>query len=188
MGFVDSTALSVLGHDRISGRAYELQSWAAPGLTVSQIVAKVKELSDKWHPQAIVIDPSAGGKHVGLELQSRYGLPCFDAEKADKAVKMRMLDSDIVNGKFTLLPDGAAPQMRSLMWDDQNKREAEGQKCDRADATLYAWWYLHTHVTVEAPRPAVSKDSPEWAEQEFKRALRDAGRAQRQEQAEAGWL
>jgi len=153
IGFRDSTAFVVLGIDGDKINELETVELIEPGFY--EIAEKIKALSVRYSNATVVMEPATGGRNLMADLQSRYGINVQVAEKAEKAIYLKLLASDIDKAAFrfcqkSILKD----QLLSVYWNPERRLEDPRCYVDRMDACLYAY---------RACLPYLVRDEPEKA-------------------------
>lgn len=166
LGYNDASAFSVIAyhdHDKI---AYVVESHKQSELDFTGVFREIKLLSVKYPFNKIKID---GANKQGVEeLKKRFSLPLESAEKTDKAIFLRLLRDDIIEGNVKIVEsrnNELITEWKQLQWDDE-KKEHEDPRCQNhlSDSTLYAWREAkHYLATKEEKKP--HKDTEEYIEQ-----------------------
>lgn len=142
------------------------------GLGIHEIAAITKELRAKWNVGHIVGD-SEDARAIH-DLNTKFGIPVVRAEKSGRKLdRIGFLDSCLRAGTF-FLGEHTLPlqeQLRSVGWNDERDDHHPNQPDHSLDATHYAL-ELAVQVSSPAPPPPPEKGSPEWIEEQRRRAVR----------------
>jgi len=182
LGFVDATAFTVLGFCEGSPDVYVVHAEKATELTTEDIARKIHQLNDRYEAVRIVADSGGLGKMIVEELNRRYELNVWPAEKSRKLDHIQLINSDFENGRL-LIEDSASTEalrdeLSMLEWNLEEKekgRYIERDDLDNhlTDALLYGWrecmHYLHRS---SAPEPLIgSSEYYEKVEQEMEQDI-----------------
>jgi len=106
---------------------------------------------------AIVIDDGnrSGGGMICDELAAVHEVPAQKADKANKANAIELVNSDLVDGRFKVLPGSHLErEMEVLQWDESGQKENPSQANDACDTATYARKEsLHTYGHELPPEP-----------------------------------
>lgn len=142
IGFNDETAMTVVGWKNNNPKAYVLRSIGKSGQSVSDIAYMLKTLKEEFKPVKIVVDPAGASKTLMEEFSRKYRIHTESASKTDKAHYIEIMNDALINEELVLVDMETTElqnEMRKLVWNEDRTREREGIKCDRLDATLYAY-------------------------------------------------
>jgi hypothetical protein len=157
IGFNDETAMTVVGWKYNNPKAYVLTSVGKSGMSVSDIAHMLIQLKDKYRPSTIVMDPAGASKTLMEEFSRKYRIFIESAKKQDKAHYVEILNDALLNKELLFVNSETTQlqyEMRKLVWNEERTREREGIKCDRVDATLYAYRAaLHYLEKIEVVKP-----------------------------------
>ena len=177
LGFDDPTAFSVTAWSDDLPTAYLVDEHKASGLSVSSVVAKIKELRDIYKPIRIVADTGGLGKMIVDECNSRHQLAILPAQKTAKNDFIELLNDDLRTGKFKALRDSNFASQAKVLQRDAERPEKEDERFenDACDSTLYAWREMRHYRYVEPvdrPPPGTTQHSTLSALAERQRRLK----------------
>lgn len=159
-GYIDDTALVVVGYNKTDPTLYVLETYKSPRMLTDAIAAEVRRLDSKYPLRRLVGDSGGYGKGPIEELKARYGLRIYPAEKTDKARAFTTVNNDLRTGRIKI-PAGSAlgEEWQNLLLTDKGE---EDPSCPNhlADAFLYA--FRHAKHYRGSP-PEVVKVDPEAA-------------------------
>ena len=180
LGWHDATAFTVTGWRAHDPTLYVLRSWKKPEMTLTDVAAHIKELRKLYPTAQLVVDAAA--KQSVMELAQRIGEPLHPTEKAGKEDQIRMMNSDLIEGKVRLVAgqcDDLVGEWQSLVWDERAVGRVEDQRCrnDAADSALYAWRYARPYVeSGAAPKKQTEEERiAEWVNREAERVADPEG-------------
>ena len=175
LGFHDETAFAVLRYHSEIRKVFLVETWAASGMTISQIAEKYEQLRKKYTGAGcafsrVVVDTGGLGRQIVEELRKRHGIPAEAAEKTSKADFIELCNDDFKAGRFLISERETvlADQLSILQWDaDEFPRRIEDDRYanHRTDAMLYAWRECHHYISKE-PEPRPAAFSQEWYNQQ----------------------
>lgn len=166
LGYVDDTAFSVVAFDRDQLAAFVVFEHKEPGLDVTAIANKIKDIHRVYPILQTVVDQGALGKTIAAEMAARHNLPLEKAEKQNKFDYIELINADLRAGRLKMKRDGElAAEMTFLQYDPDSdrKKEQEGMANHLCDATLYAWRESRHYLSV------AKKDLPEVGSDEYYR-------------------
>ena len=143
VGYHDADAIAVLGYSLSTNKVYLVEEHIKRRQGITPLVAKIKELQDKYAPVRIVMDTGGLGKKIEEELRQRHHLPIHAAEKTRKFEFIELLNDDLRTSRFQAF-SGSVYEQDSyiLQWnkDDPYKlRVSDKFHTDIGDAVLYGW-------------------------------------------------
>jgi terminase large subunit-like protein len=149
IGFNDETAVTVIGWKYNNPKAFILRSIGFNASTVndvdgvlSRLAKTLIQVKEVYKPSTIVVDYAGGSKVIMDHLSRKYHVHVENAEKTNKAHYIELMNDALLNDELVLVDDETTElqaEMKKLVWNDDHTREKEGVKCDRVDATLYAY-------------------------------------------------
>lgn len=182
LGFVDATAFVVLGFSDESPEVYVVHAEKTSGLTTEDIARRIHQLNDRFEAVRIVADSGGLGKMIVEELNKRYELAVWPAEKTRKLDHIQLINSDFQNGHLIIEETPSTEPLRDeltlLEWNLAEKErgrfiERDDLENHCTDAMLYGWrecmHYLH-----RTPKTEPKVNSPEFfakIEKEMERDL-----------------
>lgn len=168
LGYNDASAFSVIAYHDYDKVAYVVESSKMSELDFTGVFHEIKKYTVKYAFNKIIID---GANKQGVEeLRKRFELPLQIAEKTDKAIFLRILRDDIIEGKVKVVEsrnNELLTEWKQLQWKDAHK-EHEDPRCQNhiSDATLYAWREARHYLATAEP-VKLSRDSQEYMDQEM---------------------
>lgn len=164
LGYDDADAIAVLAFSSSSPAAYVVEEWTGDKQTITDLAARLRDVRDRYHPQAIVIDTGGLGKKIAAEITQRTGLALIPAEKERKAEHIELVNDGLRSGRLFARADGPfARDAMLLEWDRSNpERPVVSDKfhSDIADCVLYAYRWSR-HWQHQAPVAGPRAGSPE---------------------------
>ena len=150
LGYNDATAFVVCAYSDYDPNLYVIETYKESGMIVSAVADKIKELSNKYEFQTMIVDNAS--KQVVEELKQRYYLPLIAAEKRDKRDFIELLNSDLITGNIKLLAEAEdlIVEWKALVWDERQLlkgKHVEHPACPNhlSDAFLYAWRHVYNY-------------------------------------------
>ena len=159
-GFNDETAFSIIGWERNNPKSYVLECFGFTGADVAKLSAEavaqgkdpigmvtyigntLKRLKETYKPVKIVGDPAGASKIMVSEFLSKHKIVMDPAQKTDKKHYIEIFNDALVNTDLVINPlntEELQKEMKKVVWNEDHTRELEGMKCDRLDATIYAY-------------------------------------------------
>jgi len=194
LGFVDATAFVVLGFSEDSPDVYVVHSDKVSELTTEDIARKIHALVQRFEPVRIVADSGGLGKMIVEELNRRYELSVWPAEKSKKLDHIQLINSDFTNGRIliedTVSTEPLRDELSLLEWNLAEKEKGRYIERDDlenhcTDAMLYGWrecmHYLH-----RTEKPVPIHGSPEFFEK-FEKELEEECLRNVEEEDEPEW-
>ena len=170
LGFVDASAFVILGFSEDSPDVYVVHSEKTSGLTTEDIARKIHILVDRFDPVRVVADSGGLGKMIVEELNKRYELNVWPAEKSKKLDHITLINSDFQTGRLLIEESPSTEPLRDeltlLEWNLAEKEKGRFIERDDlenhcSDAMLYGWrecmHYLHRESN-----PVPESGSPEY--------------------------
>tara|TARA_Y100000310_G_scaffold340739_2_gene437562 strand:- start:606 stop:1118 length:513 start_codon:yes stop_codon:yes gene_type:complete len=130
---------------------------------VAEIAEKIKRLEERYRFVRSVVDTGGLGKMITEEMNKRFELNLFPAEKARKLDHITLMNSDFERGRIQVVKgprtEVYVDELDLLEWDQgqmEKGRYKEAENCENhcCDAALYAWrealHYLHRE---QVPKP-----------------------------------
>ena len=177
LGFVDSTAFTIIAWSEEVAETFVVETQKYTQLTSDEIGRKIQYLDAEYDFSRIVADTGGLGKMIVEEMSKRYSMNILPAQKRQKHDHIELLNSDLKKGKLLILDTEEnrelVDELELLEWDlteMQKGRYIERADCENhaSDAMLYAWReslsYMHTP---ESYRP--KEGSEEWFREEEER-------------------
>ncbi len=162
-GYVDEAAFIVVGWREHDPTLYVVHEDSEQELLVDDYVSRIRQLIKTYAPVAIIADAGALGKTLVKTLVENHGLPIEAADKRDKAMAIRQVNSDLAKHAVKLRRDGLYDQMSTLRWHPEKIgiMEQPGMPNDRCDAMLYAYRKAYHYIQKPLP-PKVAHGSAEY--------------------------
>jgi hypothetical protein len=154
IGFLDSTALSVVAVAKYEPLAIFVDEFTKPEMRISEIVETIEQYAKKWDAVSIVVDSGGMGHHTFVELQNREGLPAVDrAQKYGKKLNIELLNNELYAGRIKVLPS-CTQTIRAWKIVLKNEKGVEDDNVDYGsqgvldilDASLYASMECHPAI------------------------------------------
>jgi hypothetical protein len=170
LGFVDASAFVVLGFSEDSPDVIVVHAEKASGYTSEDIARRIQRLIDRFDPVRVVADSGGLGKMIVEELNKRYELNVWPAEKTKKLDHITLINSDFETGRLLIEETPSTEPLRDeltlLEWNLAEKEKGRFIERDDlenhcCDAMLYGWrecmHYLHRESN-----PAPESGTPEY--------------------------
>ncbi len=168
IGYNDATAWVIGAWREFDSTFYIVETHAQSKMDVDSIMAKTKELSDKYKPYYIVMDSGGGGKLVAESFIKRYTIPIKMAQKKDKKDFIEQMNADFISSRIKIVNNEdnrkLIEEWDSVQWNEDYTREDERFVCDLADAALYNW-RESIHYVMKPKEIKPSKGSKEYYKQ-----------------------
>lgn len=186
LGFDDADAIAVIGYSYTSKHVYLIEELVTQKQDITALAGQIRSLQDKYKPVKMVIDSGALGKKIVEELLQRQTLALEAADKHRKFEFIELLNDDLRNSKFKA-PAGSlfAQDCLLVQWDRSEKILAQQRlkisdtfHSDICDAVLYAWREAR-HYLAEPEKPKTKFGTDAWAEEEERKLMEQAARAER---------
>lgn len=158
---------------------YEVASYSRSGLDYDEMGARMRAVSEVVRIGITVADAGGGGKGAVVgwskDWQDRYRLPIIEAKKPNKEQAIKMLNTDMVNGRIRVREGGAlleewlVHQWSSVVSSTGMQVEDPTTPNHVSDAALYAHRESYHHRYREPEKKALP-GTPEWMlreEQEY---------------------
>lgn len=174
LGFDDDTAFVLCSYQSHDPTLYVLETFSAPGMTITKVAETIKHYESRYSIDSIVID--GANKQAVEEMRQHHGLSSLEA--ADKKHKFEFIDllnDDLQQGRIKLSPDCAALviELQELVIDEKallrsNKRvEHPGCSNHLCDALLYAWRHTYQYLaSLKHTEPEIGSREWEYAEEQ----------------------
>jgi hypothetical protein len=172
-GVVDQNAITVIGWRDHDTTIYVVESYRRTAIA-SVLADELKALEQAYRFECIVGDESGLGKAFAEEMRQRHGIPVTAALKNNKLGYIRLLNSDLANGRIKVDPRRCADlldEWRKLPWNEGRTKECEGFDNHASDATLYGWRAGQAFWQEAAPPPPPAPFTPEWEKQRLQREI-----------------
>jgi phage terminase large subunit len=165
IGWTDSDAIAILGYDDINKNVYLVEEYVKSKQTISQLVAEITYLRDKYKPVRMVMDAGALGKKIQEEIRQRHGIHMEAAEKHRKLEFIELLNDDLRTGKIKVSKHSRFYEdCFKVQWDRSNPhkpRISDIFHTDIGDSVLYSWRECR-HYLSEKPPEALKAGTTEW--------------------------
>lgn len=184
IGWNDSDAIAVLGYNFSDNKVYLVEEFVKDKQTITDFIAVVKRLVDKYAPVKLVMDGGGLGKKIQEEIRQRHGVNMEVAEKHRKFEFIELMNDDLRTGKMMVLPDSQFEHDTNLVvWDrsDPTKlKVSDIYHTDIGDAVLYAWRHCKHYIesTVEVKYGQNSNEYMDMLEAKEAEAMERAHLAQ----------
>jgi hypothetical protein len=146
IGYIDATALVILGWNDNEPTLYVIKSEAYEKQTISKTAERIKQLDKQYNFEAMVIDQAGSVLTAINDIKARYNLPLQPAKKNDKLGHIRLLNSDFSSGSILILEPESRPLIKELREhfckDSFHRKEHYSSPNHCCDALLY----IHRHI------------------------------------------
>lgn len=184
IGWVDSDAIAVVGYNSVEKICYLVEEHVQAKQTISDLVAKIRELQHKYKPIKMVMDAGALGKKIQEEILQRYGLFIEAAEKHRKLEFIELMNDDLRTGRLkTYKGSRFEEDCYHVEWDRSNPekpRISDRYHTDIGDSVLYSWRECR-HYLSEKPVEPVRKNTNEWMQHYWEEEAEKMARKKRGE-------
>lgn len=194
VGWKDAKAIAVLGFDpKRSNKIYIVEKFEQSKMLISDFGQKVKELSDKYQPMMIVMDPGGGGADIAAEINNRHCLTIKSAKKTSKYDYIEFLNADMVAGNILNVvdtdDDPLEIEYENHLWKDKLKRVEADTDNHIADSVLYAYreCYAYIHEPIES-RPTAMDDILKAEAKAMEKKVMEMDELAAQTKEEEDWL
>lgn len=140
LGFNDASSFTVCAYSGRDPYLYVVESFKLSGMDFTDVARTIKRLQGDYEFYRIIVDGAA--KQGVEELKNRHGIPLVNAEKADKATFLRMLNDDYKTGVIKVFKDKCQQlikEQEQLMWIKDTDKEDPRCENHCNDSLLYAW-------------------------------------------------
>ena len=150
-GWEDPVAIVVSAFSDTHPDMFQVYDFKERHMHVADIARKIEEVSEEFGEFSAMVGDSGGmGKMVIEELGSMYAINMESAEKTQKRDYIELVNSDLIEGRIKVRPDGGlSDEWSALLWKDGEKgqRDQENKNCANhlADSFLYSWRYCYHH-------------------------------------------
>lgn len=171
IGFNDADALAVLAHSEQSPATYLVEEIVQAKQGITELVAQIQHLQNKYQIAKIVMDMGGLGKKIGEEMSRRYQIPVEPADKTRKMENVALLNDALRTGRFMAKSDSRFAQDSYLIEIDKDKSRpdrivvSDRFHSDIVDAVLYAF-KLSPAYSYEPPEVKPIKGTSEWHKRE----------------------
>lgn len=141
LGSNDASSFTLLSYSKHHKSIIVRFSYKKPDMDFTDVTDFIKKLQNDYPIHKIIIDGS--NKQGVEEMRRRKGLSLHAAEKIDKAIHLRMLKDDYIQGNIVIYEPDCGPlilECSHLIWYDEMKNK-EDPRCENHcnDSHLYAW-------------------------------------------------
>jgi hypothetical protein len=150
---------------------YEVASYSKSGLDYDEMGARMRAVAEQATIGMTVADAGGGGKPAVMgwskTWQDRYRLPIIEAQKKNKEQAIKMLNTDMVNGRIKVREGGAlleewlVHQWSSIVSATGKQVEDPTTPNHVSDAALYAHRESYHH-RYRPESPKTLPGTPEW--------------------------
>lgn len=179
LGFDDADAIAVIRYNEALKAAYLEEELVKNKQGITELVAQISELANKYQPDKIVMDTGGLGKKIAEEITRRYSIMIEPAEKHRKFEFIELLNDAMRTEKFFASKDSRFAQDCSLLeWDRDPERNNEkpkirdGYHSDILDAACYAFRESYHWLYVD-PRPIPQRGTDAWFNKEEEEIQRE---------------
>lgn len=162
LGYEDKTAFVVGAWSHYDTVLHIVHVEAESHLTLSMVEERIKRLQVQYNIGTIVLD---GASKQGVEeLQTRFGMTLYRADKQGKKDFIELLNNDLLLKRLNLLPSKCTPlieEWEALIWDDKAREKGKWEElksCPNhcADAALYMWRWCYNYAAI--PKAALETE------------------------------
>ena len=178
LGYVDSTAFTVLGFSETQHAIWTVESYKESKLIPSAVAAHVERLMTRYPFRRIVADTGGLGKGYAEEMKQRFRLPIEAAKKQQKNANIELLNGDLRAGIMRIVKkdnEGLLEEGRLLQWAEDRSKPDDRFEDHLLDSWLYAYRECKQYLHEAEPNPP-KPGTPEWckaAEDRIEKALLD---------------
>lgn len=157
LGYDDDTALVVMAYSSSHPDLYQVFEFKSQHMTVLDVATKIRETEVEFGEfTAIVGDKGGAGKQVLESLARDHRIAMQAAEKTEKRDYIELVNSDLLEGRIKIIPDGLlATELRYNAWDETRRKEDDSCANDLCDSFLYSWRYCYHRHATNRPVPLV---------------------------------
>lgn len=155
-GFEDADAIAVLGWTDASPNLYLVEEDVGNHQSTTEVINRVRALSERYRPRAIVGDPGGGGKRIIEDLRREHGMYIEAAEKTKKIDHIMLLNDWLRTGRLKIkAASHCAQDYRRIEWHPEYRgvRVSDAFHSDIADAVLYAARRARHYLYQEPTKP-----------------------------------
>lgn len=193
LGFVDDSAMVLLGYSETTQELRQVHEFKAPGLDAEQFASEVMNIVEGFGEpiEMIVADTAGGGSKMIIEmLNNRLGLAIQPAQKREKQDYIELCNADFNAGRIKLLQGSELEtELCGLQWDlshdskvilSKTGRLREDPSCPNhlADAFLYIWRFSY-HYWARPEIQRGDKYTDQWYQEFEQKELNKAVRRRR---------
>jgi hypothetical protein len=170
LGHDDNSALAVLGWPDGHRRVYLVDEWRDNKVDVTDCAEKLREFSDRYKPQGMVIDQGGLGKMIAVEIRRRHSLPVKPADKAQKPAHIKLLNTALRKRELVARRDSFFAEECGLVRKDPEAlvegklqelpAKKGGYHGNMTDAVLYGWRECNAFWEQEPPERPVGYQEP----------------------------
>lgn len=162
------TAIEVLAFSDTCRDLYHAYEIVRPFEGVTELAGAMKWLFKKMGgPCEVFVDLAGAGGMILDELASVHGIAADPAEKKHKPDAIELLNGDMVDGHFKVIPESQLEaEMNILQWDEDGIHENKSQANDCCDAAVYARrgaTHVYANEMAKVPEPKKPEDENEPA-------------------------
>lgn len=174
IGYEDADALAVLAWNDESKMTYLVEEVINRKQGLTDLVAQIEALRNKYDIAKIVMDAGGLGKKIAEEIIRRYKIPVEPAEKSRKNEYIELLNDALrTKGLMIRKESTFAQDSMKLEWDldkstPEKKVVSSRFHSDIADAVLYAWRCSYS-FTYEKPKPVQTYGTKAYWDEEAQR-------------------
>lgn len=175
LGTTRAFAWTMVAWSMLDPILYEVASWKKAGLDYDEMADVLRAVQAQARVGLWVADAGGGGKPAvkgwSKKWLERYQLPILEAEKPNKLIAQRQMNTDIRKGHFLfrrgspLLTEGKVHRWLSVRNADGKLIEDPATHRDNLDGCLYIHRESYHHRWRPAP-PKVVTGTPEWVTRE----------------------
>ena len=179
LGFDDADAIAVLAWSETDPCTYLIEEAIADKQGLTELVEQIKDLSQKYKVDKMVIDQGGLGKKLAEEMRRRHHIPVQAADKARKQENVAFLNDTLRTGRFKARYSSNFVKDSFLVEIDRSKSTGDKIKLsdkyhsDIIDAVLYAFRESNA-FTYQKEQVKFAIGSREWAEAQQEQMFEEA--------------
>lgn len=174
VGFNDAYADVVWAFAPTHTDLFQVECFKKSTLLPHQWAERIRQVREKYRPQAIKIDEGGLGKAFAEEMRQRHRIPVERADKKQKNTYVKLLNDDLMAGRVRVLADSELAAEWRVLPKSEDDPEKEDERFDNhaADAALYGWREAR-HFVGQALKTGPAVGSEEWLKAEAEKRERE---------------
>lgn len=164
LGYEDATSFVVGAWSHYDQVLHIIHAESESHLIISDVEQRIKGLQRKYPIHTIVVD---GASKQGVEeLQTRFGMSLYRADKQGKKDFIELMNNDYLLKKLNVLPTNCAAltkEYESLIWDEKAREKGDWKELKScanhtADAALYMWRWCYNYAAIPKEKPPTEEE------------------------------
>jgi len=143
IGYKDADAIAVLGYSFEQNQVILVEEVVTRGNDITDLVQQLEPLITKYKPVKMVMDAGALGVKIQAEIQRRHSIPLETADKHQKFANIKLLNDDLMTGKFKAVANTKFEEdCQLVVWDYSNPAKpviSDRYHTDICDSVLYGF-------------------------------------------------